>query len=121
MRDRAKHILKHELHWPDYQVDVGIRAGFRCEYCGKDLLESYENYDQWQVDHIIPNGNNALENLALSCKLCNFLKRHTIPTVSAGNTDRESLINAAKAIISERRRVKEKIFLRTLEVIKSLR
>jgi len=42
--------LKKELSWPDMQVQIGIRAGFRCEYCGKDLIASYEDYDLWQVE-----------------------------------------------------------------------
>jgi 5-methylcytosine-specific restriction endonuclease McrA len=113
----AEKILKEELHWPEIHILVGKRAKFKCEYCGKYLLASYEDYDQWQIDHIVPDGNNDPENLALSCKLCNFVKRHTSPTTLTTKTDRESLINAARQIVAERRKIKEEIFSRTLEVI----
>jgi len=113
--------LKKELSWPDMQVQIGIRAGFRCEYCGKDLLASYEDYDLWQVDHIIPNGDNGIENLALSCKFCNFVKRATDPSMTAKSNQREDLIGAAKEIIQARRKQKEIVFVRTLEAVAALR
>lgn len=114
-------ILKNELSWPDVQVQIGRRAGFRCEYCGKDLLASYENYDLWQVDHIIPNGDNGIENLALSCKLCNFVKRGTDPSKTAKSNQRDDLINAAKEIINIRRKQKEAVYVKTLEAVIALR
>ena len=50
------------------------------------------------VNYIIPTWDNDSENLVLSCKLCNFLQRQTIPSDPAGNTGRESLLNAAEAL-----------------------
>lgn len=114
-------VLIKELHWPEYQIEVGLRADFKCEYCGKSLLETYEHYDQWQVDHIIPNGDNNLENLALSCKLCNFVKRQTDPSSQTDKKDRASLIAAARDIISQRRQRKATVFTRTMEAINVLR
>ena len=31
--------------WNEEQVRLGLRAGFKCEYCGKDLLGSPEGTD----------------------------------------------------------------------------
>jgi len=120
-KEEARKVLIEELQWEEYQIEVGLRADFKCEYCGKSLLESYEHYDQWQVDHIIPNGDNNLENLALSCKLCNFVKRQTDPSSQTDKLDRESLISVAREIISQRRQRKSTAFLRTLEAIDVLR
>ena len=113
--------LKSELHWPQYQIDIGERAGFRYEYCGKDLLASYDDYDLWQVDHIVPGGGDHLDNLALSCKLCNFVKRGTDPSKTAKLTQRQDLIDAARNIVKERRKAKEMIFIKTLEAVAAIR
>tara|TARA_R110000744_G_scaffold63053_1_gene129795 strand:+ start:713 stop:1090 length:378 start_codon:yes stop_codon:yes gene_type:complete len=60
--------------WGENDVILGIRAGFKCEYCDKDLLASVDNYKEWQKDHIIPlskGGEDINENIAISCKTCN--------------------------------------------------
>lgn len=47
------------------------RAGGRCEYC---LVLELEGYLPHQIDHIIPRqhrGTDNLDNLALSCVICN--------------------------------------------------
>lgn len=68
--------------WSAQALDLGIGADFRCEYCSRDLIASVDDYDAWQIDHILPriDDREALWNLALSCKTCNFLKRHSTPT-----------------------------------------
>ena len=118
--EEAKNYLIQELCWPAFMVELGIRANFCCEYCGKNLLESIEAYDSWQKDHIIPNGNDDLSNLALACKICNFAKRHTDPTNRAKGTDRESLIQAAKEIIDERLAKKEEVLVKTRVAVQVL-
>jgi 5-methylcytosine-specific restriction endonuclease McrA len=40
--------------WSEQAVDLGIRTDFRCEYCTRDLIASVDDYDAWQVDHILP-------------------------------------------------------------------
>ena len=55
---------------------------FKCEYCGRDLLASIEDYDAWQLDHVVPTskeGPDSFENLALCCKACNFMKLRYTP------------------------------------------
>ena len=62
-------------NWGDGNAAVlGLRAGFNCEYCGKYLLQSVDNYVDWEADHIDPRsagGPNNFDNLALSCRQCN--------------------------------------------------
>lgn len=112
--DEARLVL-NGLGWPDFMIDIGIRAKFCCEYCGKELLSSVDAYDSWQKDHIVPNGSDNISNLAVACKTCNFIKRRTDPSMGLAETDRESLIKVAKAVIDERRRGKRLVLRQTLE------
>lgn len=96
--------------WSAQQVDVGIRANFCCEYCERDLISSVNDYDAWQVDHILPRTDEreSLWNLALSCKTCNFLKRHSIPTDPIDpKSDRSHAISVVRELINERRERKQ--------------
>jgi hypothetical protein len=56
--------------------DAVVRANFRCEYCGRNILGT-----GWELDHIIPisiGGPDALQNIALACGRCNLNKGATI-------------------------------------------
>ncbi|MEH6458220.1 MAG: HNH endonuclease signature motif containing protein [Cocleimonas sp.] len=96
--------------WGEDDVKVGIRAGFKCEYCDKDLLASVDNYKEWQKDHIIPTskgGEDINENIALSCKTCNMnIKSRWNPADVAGeNASRQELIKAVREFVREKRTV----------------
>lgn len=74
--------LVKKFGWSEGSARLGVQAHFRCEYCGRDLLASVDDYDAWQVDHILPQskgGPDDPDNLAVSCKTCNFLKRNVVP------------------------------------------
>ena len=52
---------------------VAERAAYRCEYCLTPQIAKLKH----QPDHILPRqhgGLNTVENLALSCQLCNHYK-----------------------------------------------
>lgn len=94
--------------WSREQALLGLRASFRCEYCGRDLLESPDAYRLWQADHIIPihaGGKDDFDNKVLACSTCNFhFKNRWDPrsiALTAGT--RESLLEACRAYIAERR------------------
>ncbi|BFU91245.1 MAG: hypothetical protein NTAFB01_24320 [Nitrospira sp.] len=109
-RDEIFEMLK-PWGWSAQTVDLGIGADFRCEYCYRDLIASVDDYDAWQIDHILPRTDEreALWNLALSCKTCNFLKRHSIPTTPIDpSKDRASAIAVVRELINERRARKQK-------------
>lgn len=64
------------LGWSRQTLAVWLRADCKCEYCGCDLLASDDQYLYGShVDHIVPGAGDDLENLALACKTCNFIKR----------------------------------------------
>ena len=86
--------------------EIGERAGYKCEYCDKDLLASVDDYAfSWQCDHIIPRaaaGEDTLENFALSCAVCNRIKSKWNPAKEVGeNTSREELVQAVRQYISK--------------------
>lgn len=54
---------------------VRERAGQRCEYCR--LRQAHEPTRPFHIEHVIARqhrGSDSLENLALACHLCNWLK-----------------------------------------------
>lgn len=99
--------LQKELKFPDDQLYVAVRARFCCEYCGKSFLDSVDAYDSWQIDHIVPNGDNSEANLALACKTCNFAKRHSKKEQLEKCKSRNEKIELARQIVWERRARKE--------------
>ncbi|GHA12842.1 hypothetical protein GCM10008090_23150 [Arenicella chitinivorans] len=116
LADRAIKIIQ-KTRFDKSQIPIAIRAGFKCEYCDKDLLESIDAYDSWQIDHIVPDGNNDFDNLALTCKLCNFTKRHSAKDELALCTSREEKIDLAKSLIAKRKIKKEE----TLALVQELK
>jgi 5-methylcytosine-specific restriction endonuclease McrA len=95
--------------WGENDVVLGIRAGFKCEYCDKDLLATVDNYKEWQKDHIIPKskgGEDINENIAISCKTCNVnIKSRWNPAdeLEEENATREELINVVREYVRNRR------------------
>ncbi len=101
--------LESSLQWNLETARLGARAGFRCEYCGKDLHASVDAYDSWQVDHIVPSskdGDGHFDNLAVACKTCNFMKRNRTPD---GETRSARIADAAKYIQLARARKLQEI------------
>lgn len=78
---------KDKKHWVDRPRKPGtvkpgkmlalIHSGYRCAYCGCNLLESPETLWAATVDHVQPRaagGNNGPRNTVASCQLCNQAK-----------------------------------------------
>lgn len=106
--------LKDKYKWSETQIRLGLRAKFKCEYCGKDLLKNIDDYKLWQVDHIRPKskqGNDDCNiddcnNLAISCRQCNvnFKSNYFPMNKNTENMSRQELIDVFKKYIIERRR-----------------
>jgi HNH endonuclease len=61
---------------------VRERSGGRCEYCG--MIEAWEPWYSYHIEHIIARqhgGSDHLENLALACHHCNFLKGPNLTSI----------------------------------------
>ena len=101
-------------NWSPEQVQLAIRAKCRCEYCGKNMLESVDNYKLWQVDHIIPRSSryedcDNINNKAITCTQCNKdLKSRWNPASQLGyGKSRDEYIKATKDYITNKRLEKE--------------
>ena len=73
------------------------------------MFESVNSYKEWQTDHIIPSskgGKDRIENYALSCRTCNFIKNTWNPAEHLGglNVTKLNLINVSKNYIMEKRK-----------------
>ena len=98
---------------------LGLEQGFRCAYCDRWLLESIDTLDLWENDHLTPvsrGGEEGTANLVLSCRLCNKIKRHWIPSTTVGISRRE-LTEAARVYVSEGRRAKQDYLDRLLLIL----
>lgn len=55
----------------------------RCVYCGLDLKADYDRFMMATEDHLVPvskgHKGRDLENLILSCAVCNRLKANFVP------------------------------------------
>jgi 5-methylcytosine-specific restriction endonuclease McrA len=53
------------------------RDHFKCQYCGLDGLERFENWLVLTIDHLHPaarGGSRRMDNLVTACQPCNRLK-----------------------------------------------
>jgi hypothetical protein len=68
--------------WSRDTAAIWIRAGFKCEYCDRHMLERHELYRFAEVEHILPKSRfgepNSDVGMALTCRYCNLLKRAEI-------------------------------------------
>ena len=53
------------------------RDRFKCQYCGLDGSNSFENWLVLTIDHVHPRahgGSRKMENLVTACRPCNLMK-----------------------------------------------
>lgn len=97
--EKFSQAIEENLSWGPLNRGAAIRANFSCEYCDRRFLRTLDDYYSWQIDHIIPSGEDSLDNYALACQTCNHLKRNYLPS---GDT-RDERIADARREISKRR------------------
>lgn len=61
-------------------VQLALRDGYICHYCGIPLVESVSGYNPngASLDHVVAvdnGGTDDLSNLLLACRQCNGLKK----------------------------------------------
>jgi len=84
-------------------LSVLARADFRCEYCGQDLLTSFNDWFNAQLDHIQPKskgGSGETPNLAACCTTCNSLKWDYAPR---GDNRNERVADAGRYVCEQRK------------------
>ncbi len=85
---------------PQY-AKVAARAGRVCEYCHAPEIISNMAFE---VEHIIPrakNGSDELDNLALSCRICNLRKSNHLDGIDPLTQAIAPLFNPRRHIWSE--------------------
>ena len=65
MRQHVIDQLRREGLAGVWTAEVCERAGYKCEYCDKDILASVDNYLSWELDHIIPDRLEAITRLRI--------------------------------------------------------
>lgn len=93
----------------EWNANIGLEQDFRCAYCDKDFLASFDNYNSWQWDHIIPqslDGEHNCGNIAVCCKTCNWLKNAYAPI---GETRLERITDARRYIQQRRLRYEAEV------------
>lgn len=82
----------------DVREAVRRRANFLCEYCHTN--ERWQ-YVRFTVDHINPNNDDSLENLALACFHCNRRKSNNTEFTDVETNEIVSLFNPRKDVWQE--------------------
>lgn len=95
----------------NYFSDAFTKAGGRCEYCGKNLLDDFDVFWMTAEDHLKPRSveetTSESENIVIACSVCNNLKGKYNPE----GDNREEMITKARQYIFERRAEKIQDFL----------
>lgn len=101
--------IKNELiatgDWSEEQAQLAVEFDFKCAYCDKDLISTVDNHREWQTDHIVPSyadGEDKLENYALSCRTCNTIKHIWNPLGNYegdGKPSKNELIDIARSYV----------------------
>ncbi len=63
---------------PSLVLKIQKRDNHVCQYCGKDGLESLENWYDTVIDRFNPKKRNAKNNLVTSCHYCNAIKGNKV-------------------------------------------
>jgi hypothetical protein len=88
----------NELSWAEIVRRVHERAAFQCEYCQTGQRVTGQ---AMHVEHILPNGDDDMDNLCLSCASCNLSKARAITAVDPDTGQTVPLFNPRTQIWSE--------------------
>ena len=124
-RDEIIAKLIQEYRWSEGAIEFAVRTGCRCEYCGRDFLATYNDYDSWESDHVIPRSQGgretAADNLASVCRTCNKLKRATTtPTLLEPALSLPERVEEARRLVLEKKEQKERELGRVRELLREL-
>jgi 5-methylcytosine-specific restriction endonuclease McrA len=120
MKEKTPELLAElaKVGWfKELHLSVLVCADFRCEYCGQDLLASFNECFNAQLDHIHPKskgGSDEKSNLAVCCTTCNSLKWNYVP---CGDNRDDRLADAGR-YVREQRKVQEEMGSRYRELVR---
>lgn len=103
--ERLKSLWKSlkavDSNWSLETLRLAVKAGFRCEYCGRDVYGSLGDY------YLFSQENTTVENGVYVCQVCRNLNKSRSRADDGKDADREELIAAARAHVAKMLRVKE--------------
>lgn len=117
--------MTSKYRWSIETFELTARAKFRCEYCGRDILETFDLYRFSQTDHLLPRSRypqllKEETNLVVACHSCNNLKSTWDPNSKEpivakdvkklAEAERATLISRTKTHLEELRRAKGEEF-----------
>jgi 5-methylcytosine-specific restriction endonuclease McrA len=85
---------------------LGLKQDFKCAYCDRDYIASYDAFRSVEFDHVIPlsrGGEDGLENIVTCCRTCNQIKLSYLPI---GNSKEERVADA-RHYVKDRRLQKD--------------
>ena len=93
------------------------RDQVRCVYCGLDLKADFDRFVMATEDHLVPQSRGGqgrdLENLVLSCTVCNRFKANFVPDPPIDpKTERRKYIATVRAYVMKRRSERLKDFMK---------
>src|ERR1035438_3190753 len=102
--DEEKRIIQElqPLDVGGWHATHGLAQNFKCAYCDRDYVESYDAFYSLTLDHITPacrGGDHSEENTVACCRACNFLKHMYKPE---GNSREERIADARRHITKKR-------------------
>ena len=107
--DAIARLIAPPLNFERRTAAAYVSAKGRCEYCDTPVIFDRRYYASAQIDHLLtrsifPASVTSLENnFALSCGLCNSLKRNYVPS-TVSELDRHDVAALAQHLESDARK-----------------
>ncbi len=100
------------MRYKHYPSDPALtRSGFRCTYCGADLLRDLEAFLSITRDHLVPRsagGADGGRNRVVCCATCDHLKAASIVTD----------VDEARELVARERTYRQVWFERVREAVR---
>ena len=101
----------------EYYRRTYVRDSYRCIYCGRDMVASFDDWMSLEVDHLQPSskkGKDDEENRVTSCNVCNRLKSNYKPD-NDFPLDFNGQLEAMRKYVLEKRAVEQIRWLKALQ------
>lgn len=98
----------------EYYRRTYVRDSYRCIYCGRDMIASFDDWMSLEIDHLHPTskgGKDEEDNLVTCCNVCNKLKSNFDP----GDLPEDQQIEITRKHVLEKRMAEQLRWLKALQ------